>query len=98
MQAPRIKISVSLPSDLVARLDRAAKAEARSRSRVLETWLRAAAREGAARDLEAATVAYYTRLNAEDRREEAAIATASSAAARRLDVDGARRSRARRKK
>lgn len=75
---PRVKISVSLPSDLVARLDRAARAEARSRSRVLEAWLRAAAREGAARDLEAATIAYYESLTPEDRREEEAMAPAFS--------------------
>jgi len=87
MQAPRVKISVSLPGDLVARIDRAARAEARSRSRVLEDWLRANARERAARELEAATIAYYESLTPEDRREEEAMATASSLAARRLHID-----------
>ncbi len=100
MQVPRVKISVSLPSDLIARIDRAARAEARSRSRVLETWLRAAAQEGAARELEAATIAYYEGLTPEDRREEESMASALSAAARRLRVDepagtGSRRRRRR---
>jgi outer membrane receptor protein involved in Fe transport len=45
MATPRVKISVSLPRDLVARIDRTARAEARSRSRVLEGWLRASARD-----------------------------------------------------
>jgi metal-responsive CopG/Arc/MetJ family transcriptional regulator len=87
MSTPRVKISVSLPRDLVARIDRAARAETRSRSRVLERWLSASAREGAARELEAATIAYYESLTPEDRREEGAIGTASSAAARRLRID-----------
>lgn len=100
MHPPRVKISVSLPSDLVARIDRTARAEARSRSRVLEAWLWTAAREGAARELEAATIAYYTSLTPEERREEAALSSALSAAARRLRLDdtvvaGSRRRRGR---
>ena len=92
MGTPRVKISVSLPRDLVARIDRAARAEARSRSRVLEGWLRASARERAARDLEAATIAYYESLTPEDRREEDAIGSASSTAARQLRIDDPARS------
>jgi metal-responsive CopG/Arc/MetJ family transcriptional regulator len=100
MGTPRVKISVSLPGDLVARIDRSARAEARSRSRVLEGWLRAAAQERAARELEAATIAYYESLTPDDRREEQALASAASAAARRLRVDdspgpGSRRRRRR---
>src|SRR5437762_14045752 len=87
MQSSRVKISVSLPRDLVARIDRTARAEARSRSRVLERWLSATARQSAARELEAATVEYYESLTAADRREDEAMAAASSAAARRLRVD-----------
>jgi metal-responsive CopG/Arc/MetJ family transcriptional regulator len=98
MHTPRVKISVSLPSDLVARIDRAARAEARSRSRVLEDWLRRAAREGAAQELEATTIAYYESLTPEEQREEAEMTSALSAAARRRRVDdpvppGARRRR-----
>src|SRR5262249_26535892 len=87
MQMPRVKISVSLPRDLVARIDRAARAEARSRSRVLESWLRAAAQAGAARDREGATIAYYESLTLEERREDEAMAAALSAKARKLRVD-----------
>jgi metal-responsive CopG/Arc/MetJ family transcriptional regulator len=87
MGMPRVKISVSLPRDLVARIDHAARSEARSRSRVLEGWLRASARETAARELEGATIAYYESLMPEDRREEDAIGSASSRAARRLPID-----------
>jgi metal-responsive CopG/Arc/MetJ family transcriptional regulator len=87
VSTPRVKISVSLPRDLVARIDRAARAEARSRSRVLERWLSTSARERSARELEAATIAYYESLTPEDRREEDAIGTASSDAARRLRID-----------
>ena len=84
---PRVKISVSLPRDLVARIDREARSEARSRSRVLEGWLSASARERVGRELEAATIAYYESLTPEDRREEDAIGSASSRAARRLRID-----------
>lgn len=87
MQSRRVKISVSLPRDLVARIDRTARVEARSRSRVLEGWLNATARETAAREVEAATVEYYESLRATDRREDEAMAAASSAAARRLRID-----------
>lgn len=87
MRPSRIKISVSLPRDLVARIDSVARAEARSRSRVLEGWLRATSRDRAARELEAATIAYYESLTADDRREEEAMGRAASRAARRLRVD-----------
>jgi metal-responsive CopG/Arc/MetJ family transcriptional regulator len=92
MSMARVKISVSLPRDLVASIDHAARAEARSRSRVLEAWLRASARQRADRELEAATIAYYESLTPEDRREEDAIGSASSRAARRLRIDDGARS------
>ena len=87
MQDGRVKISISLPRDLVARIDRAARAEARPRSRVLEDWLRSTARESVARDLEAATIAYYESATVADRGENAAMATASARATRRLAGD-----------
>jgi len=98
MQVPRVKISVSLPGDLVDRIDRAARSEARSRSRVLEGWLRATARERTAQELEQATVAYYEGLTPEDRREGEAMSAASSRAARRLRVDDPPRSITRRRR
>ena len=87
MHSLRVKISVSLPSDLVDQIDRAARVEARSRSRVLEAWLRRAARADSARALEAATIAYYESLTPEELREEEAMASGLSAAARRLRFD-----------
>jgi len=98
MQTGRIKISVSLPRDLVARIDRAARAEARSRSRVLEGWLQAAARENAAQELERATIAYYQTMTSDDRGEDDAIAAASSRVARRLRVDDSPESRSPRRR
>ena len=98
MQDGRVKISISLSRDLVDRIDRAARAEARPRSRILEDWLRTTARENAARDLEEATIAYYVSLTAEDRGENAAMAAASSKAARRLAVDEAAAGKRRRRR
>ena len=90
MQTTRTKISVSLPRALVARIDRAARAESRSRSRVLEAWLERAAREAVEHELQAAVVAYYEGLTADDRDEAAGMASALSAAARRLQFDDPR--------
>ena len=98
MRSPRVKISVSLPRDLVAHIDRAARSEARSRSRVLEGWLRASARARAAQELEAATIAYYESLTPADRHEDEAMASASSRAARRLRLDDSPGSASRRKR
>jgi metal-responsive CopG/Arc/MetJ family transcriptional regulator len=89
MGTPRVKISVSLPRDLVARIDSAARSQARSRSSVLEGWLRASARERASRELEAATIAYYESLTPEDRHEDEAMASASARAARHVRIDDA---------
>jgi len=97
MAVSRIKISVSLPRDLVARIDSAARGQARSRSRVLESWLRATSLDKAAQEVEAATIAYYGSLTDDDRHEEEALATASSRAARRLHIDDTRRSASRRR-
>ena len=87
MQPTRTKISVSLPRDLVARLDRAARSESRSRSRVLEDWLRGASRSSAERELREATIAYYDSLTAEEDGEDRALAAASSSAGQRLRLD-----------
>jgi metal-responsive CopG/Arc/MetJ family transcriptional regulator len=98
MHSTRLKISVSLPRDVVASIDRAARTEARSRSRVVEGWLRAIARERAARELEAATIAYYESLTPDDRQEDARIAAAATAAAHRLVIDDVPESRTNRRR
>src|SRR5262245_38231415 len=87
MRSSRTKISVSLPHDLVARIDRAARDEARPRCRVLEDWLRRASRGDAERELQEATVAYYQGLTSEEQREDRALSSGLSSAARRLHVD-----------
>jgi metal-responsive CopG/Arc/MetJ family transcriptional regulator len=84
---PKLKLSVTISRDLVERIDREARAGG-GRSRVIERWLRQAARLHAERDLERTTVAYYQALTDEDRAEDEAIAQGSTRAARRLDVDG----------
>lgn len=93
MQGLRVKVSLSLPPDLVARIDRVARAESRSRSRVVERWLRRAAREGAHRELEEATIAYYESLTPEELRQDSEMAAALSRAGRRLDIDALPRPR-----
>ena len=86
MESPRVKISVSLPRDLVARIDQAAREQTRSRSRVLEDWLRSGNRRGVERELELATAAYYDSLTPAEDGEDRAVAGALSRAARRLRV------------
>jgi metal-responsive CopG/Arc/MetJ family transcriptional regulator len=67
----RVKISVSLPSDLVARVDHeVARGHGESRSGVIETWLRRAGRVEAARELEEATIAYYESRSAASQAED----------------------------
>ena len=87
MPLTRTKISVSLPRDLVDRIDRVARCEARSRSRVLEEWLRTASRSGSERELEGGTVAYYESLTGPEVREERALSSALSSAAGKLRID-----------
>ena len=87
MPATRTTISVSLPRDLVDRIDRVARSEARSRSRVIEDWLRTASRSGTQREPERATVAYYDSLTAPEVREERSLSAALSSAARKLRID-----------
>ena len=97
MNVRRVKISVSLSSSLVARIDRAARAERRSRSGVLESWLQQGAREVVAREVEEATIAYYEALTPRELATEARLSGALARAGRRLDVDGSARRPGRRR-
>ena len=85
---PRVRVTVTLPRDLVERLDRAAKGARASRSRVMEDWLRSGAHAELARKLEAETIAYYESMTADERAEEAAMAAAFARAAKRVNIDG----------
>ena len=79
---------VSLPADLVARIDQHARQRARgSRSAMMELWLRRGARAQAEADLRDRVIAYYSSLDAEEQAEERALSRALSLAARRLDID-----------
>jgi Arc/MetJ-type ribon-helix-helix transcriptional regulator len=60
----KLKLSVTLPPDLVASIDReVGRVPGGTRSAVIERWLRAAARQEAHRALERATVDYYRDLS-----------------------------------
>lgn len=82
----RRRVTVTLPGDLLARIDR--EAGRGSRSRVIEQWLREAARARVGRRLEEDTIAYYESLTADERAEDTALAKALGRAARRNRVDG----------
>ena len=87
----KVKVSVTVSADVLARVDRhAARRRGATRSQIIEEWLRRGARVQAQQDLESEIVAYYDGLTAEQRAEDAAIATATARAARRLDLDGPR--------
>jgi metal-responsive CopG/Arc/MetJ family transcriptional regulator len=86
-RARKVKVSLTLSADLVARADRDAKVRADTRSGVIERWLRRAIREDEAARLEAETIAYYDSLTAADVEEEESLSNALSDAARALVVE-----------
>ena len=83
----KVKVSISLDSQLLVLVDRLAANEGQTRSAVIERWLREGSRRGAAARLEEETAAYYDSLGPEDKDDDAAWATAASKAARKLAVD-----------
>ena len=85
----KIKISVSLAPEIVARVDKAAAAEpGATRSGIVERWLRQADRAAVTRKVEADVIAYYDSMTAEHRREEKVLSEALGRAASELDIDG----------
>jgi len=88
--ARKLKISVTLGSDLLAGIDRQAAATGGNRSAVIERLLRSADRNQALARLEESTAAYYDALTANEKADDAALARASAKAARRLDFDDSR--------
>jgi hypothetical protein len=87
----RVKISISLPADLIADVDRRAKTlQSGGRSRVIETWLRRGSRAQAEADLRGAVVAYYAGRTVQEAAEDEALSRALSAASRRLVIDDER--------
>lgn len=84
----KVKVSITLSRDLVERIDaEACRGVGQTRSSVIELWLRRVARFEALRALEADTVREYESNARDDRREDEAIARASSRAAKRLRYD-----------
>jgi len=93
----KMKISVSLDADVLEAVDRRAARNKTTRSAVMEQWLRSAARQVELQRLEEETAAYYDSLTSAERREDAALARASSRAFRKLIIDEPPRRRARRR-
>lgn len=88
MESTRTKLSITLAPDVVRAVDRAAKAQpGASRSSIIETWLRRAARISEEERMRVETVAYYESRSEQERREDDAWARASSRRARRLKLD-----------
>ena len=85
----KLKVSLTLSADLVARADRDAKILNDTRSGVIERWLRRAVSDSETRRLHDATLAYYESLTPEDRGEDEAWAKVASRAAQRIDYDAA---------
>lgn len=81
------KVSVSLPTDLLAEIDAEAAQTSRSRSQIFEVWLRLAARRRAAAKLERDTLAYYTSRTAEQEAEDEALSRSSLRAAKKREID-----------
>jgi ribbon-helix-helix CopG family protein len=94
---PKLKVSLTLSSDLVALVDRDARRLRDTRSSVVEQWLRRAANTSTEREIAEATIAYYRSLRDEERAEEEALSRALSRVARRVprdEVEPRRRRRA----
>ena len=87
MSTPRIRITVTLPRDLVQRIERQASRQRASRSRIVEAWLRSGARSHGSSSLDAEIERYYVAASQQDRSEDDALAVASRRRAARLKVD-----------
>src|SRR2546423_13286054 len=90
----RTRVTVSLPSDLVRRLDRQSRAQGTSRSGVAERWLRAGERQASLVSLERELETYYSRAEAEG---ESDLTGALGRAARLTVANGEPRRRSRRR-
>lgn len=86
--ARRARVTVTLPGDLLERVDRSAREQGVSRSGLMESWLRESARRHVEREIQRATIAYYEGLTDDERREDEDLARALSLSASRVDVDG----------
>ncbi len=87
MPGTKQKISVTVATDVLRMVDRAASQSGTTRSYMIEQWLRASALRAAERTIDDATAAYYASLRPSERDDADAIARASSDAATRVSYD-----------
>jgi hypothetical protein len=80
-------VTISLPGDLVRRMDRQSRIEGVSRSGMVERWLRAGERQASLSSLEEELERYYSRPH------EQALGAALGRAAREAASDSVRRRR-----
>ncbi len=88
--ARKLKVSVSIDADLVRLVDQRAAREGKTRSAMMEAWLRSASRRAAAARLEEETAAYYDALTPAEASEDAEWAKGSARMARKLTIDDVR--------
>ena len=86
MRIPHKRVTVSLPDELVAKLDRSSRRLGLTRSGLAAQWLRRGSREQDKADLERDIEAYYAEQGPA-RAEDASISRAAARLARRLRVD-----------
>lgn len=84
MTAAKMKVSLTLSSDVVALVDRDAQRRNDTRSGVIEQWLRRAANASVEKEVADATAAYYQSLRGDERIEDESLSRGLSAAARRV--------------
>ena len=90
----RTRVTMSLPSDLVRRLDGQSRAQGASRSGVAERWLRAGERQASLFSLEQELESYYAQPVAPD---EVGLSAALGKGARKTIAEGERRRPARKR-
>lgn len=83
----KAKVSLSLPEDLLDKIDAEAEQTRRSRSQIVEVWLRLAARRRATEKLDRDTRAYYENRTAEQRTDDDEWTEIAGSAARKLEHD-----------
>jgi metal-responsive CopG/Arc/MetJ family transcriptional regulator len=87
MSTAKAKVSLTIASDLLDRIDREAARLGTTRSALVEQYVRSAANRAAERSLDEMTAAYYASVTDDDAAETEAIARASSRAAKRITYD-----------
>lgn len=87
MKKVRTRVTVSLPRELVQRIDRSSRELRVSRSRLIEDWLAAGALAGRRRELDEELQRYYAQQPEQQRAEDLSLSRASAKASRRVRID-----------